>query len=397
MKHTDNYFIYHLHSHLSNAVTNIDSVSSPEEYIERAKEAGMSGLCFSEHGSIFGWYDKKTKIEKAGMKYVHGEEFYITETLSEKIRDNYHCVLIAKNKDGFKEINGLFSKSYCRTDNHFYYVPRITIDELLATSDNVIVTSACLGSILNNGTENLQDTYIRFFTENKHRCFLEIQHHNVEEQKIYNKKLQKIYEKNKIRLIAGTDTHALNETHLIGRKKLQDGKNVHFSNEEEWDLSFKTYEELIDAYRKQNSLPEELYLEAIENTNVLLDMVEPFDIDVSFKYPKIYENPLKTLREKINEGYKENSYIKKYPMKELREKINEEVKTFETVGQIDFMLLERYLREWEMKNDVVRGPGRGSVTGSIVAYILGITEMDSIKFDLNFFRFSSPARVSLGD
>ena len=106
---------------MSNGITNADSVTKFGEYIEKAKEYGMSSLAFSEHGSIFEWWHKKCAIENAGMKYIHSIEVYLTETLDEKVRDNYHCVLIAKNYDGFKELNALVSKSFNRNDNHFYY------------------------------------------------------------------------------------------------------------------------------------------------------------------------------------------------------------------------------------------------------------------------------------
>lgn len=137
----------------------------------------MKALAFSEHGNILNWYEKKTKIEAAGMKYVHAIECYITEQIETKVRDNYHCVLIAKNFDGFKEINKLVTLSSNRKDGHFYYVPRITFEEFLNISDNIVVTSACLGGILHNGNELLQKSYIDYFVKNKDRCFLEIQHH----------------------------------------------------------------------------------------------------------------------------------------------------------------------------------------------------------------------------
>ena len=92
---SNNYCIYHLHSDLSNAVTNIDSVTKFKEYIDRAKECGMKAMAFSEHGSVMEWWHKKCAIEEAGMKYIHAVEAYLTEDLTEKIRDNYHCVLIA--------------------------------------------------------------------------------------------------------------------------------------------------------------------------------------------------------------------------------------------------------------------------------------------------------------
>ena len=111
-----NYFCYHLHSDLSNAVTNIDSVTKYHEYIERAKECGMRALAFSEHGSVMEWWHKKSAIEAAGMKYAHSAEAYLTTTLEEKVRDNLHCVLMAKNYEGFLELNRLISGSFNRKD-----------------------------------------------------------------------------------------------------------------------------------------------------------------------------------------------------------------------------------------------------------------------------------------
>ena len=118
-----NYVVYHLHTDLSNGVTNIDSVTKMQMYIDYAKEIGMTSLAFSEHGSVFSWVKKKQSVEKAGMKYIHAEEFYVTETLSEKIRDNRHVVLIAKNYLGVLELNRLSSIAFNKNDNHKYYVP----------------------------------------------------------------------------------------------------------------------------------------------------------------------------------------------------------------------------------------------------------------------------------
>ena len=114
---------------------------------------------------------------------------------------------------------------------------------------------------------------MNFFCKNKHRCYLEIQHHNCEDQKKYNKKLYTIHQRLGIPLIAGTDTHALNDEYAKGRRVLQRAKGVHFDNEDEWDLTFKTYDELIEAYEIQNAIPKEAYLEAIENTNIMASYI----------------------------------------------------------------------------------------------------------------------------
>ena len=118
-----NYVIYHLHSQLSNGTTNIDSITNPDLYVQAAQNCGMKAMGFSEHGNLFYWLHKKESIEKAGMKYIHAAEVYLTtdKNPEDKHRDNYHCVLIAKNYDGVKELNRLISGSFNRDDYHYYY------------------------------------------------------------------------------------------------------------------------------------------------------------------------------------------------------------------------------------------------------------------------------------
>lgn len=352
-------------------------------------------MAFSEHGSIFQWVKKKTYIEEKGMKYIHAEEFYVTETLNERVRDNKHCVLIAKNIEGVHELNRLSSVSF--RDDHKYYTPRITLDELMGTSDNIIVTTACLGGVLANVGNNFREKMLDFIIKNKHRCFLEIQHHIDDSQISYNTYLYELSRKYDIPLIAGTDTHALNTKHLRGRTILQIAKNIHFSNEESWDLIFKTYDELVAAYKKQNSLPLNVVLQAIENTNRMADMVEAFELDYTYKYPHLWENPEKVFMDKIQEGIKRRG-VDKYPnYQEYVDRINSELIAYKHNGAIDFMLLMEDIISWCIKHEIYVGYGRGSCNGSVIAWLLGITEMDSIKHKLNFERFMNVERVSLSD
>lgn len=382
---------------LSNGTTNIDSVTNFRDYIARAKELGMSAICFTEHGNIFEWIHKKEEVEKASMKYIHGVEAYITESLEDKKRDNYHCVLIAKNYDGVLELNQLVSDSYNRNDGHFYYMPRILYDDLEKTSDNIIISTACLGGILHKGNDDIRNRFICFLQRNRHRCFLEIQHHIDDGQKEYNKYLKVLSGEIGVPLIAGTDTHALNTEHLEGRNILQKSKGVFFADEESWDLTFKSYEELATAYEKQSSLPIDIVKEAINNTNVLADMIEEFEIDRTYKYPHLWENPMKTFQNKIMQGIKKRG-VDKYPNYQVYiDRIKHELKAYEHNGAIDFMLLMDDIISWCIENDIMVGYGRGSVNGSVIAWLLGITEMDSIKHNLNFERFMNTERVSLSD
>lgn len=392
------YTIYHLHSDLSNGVTNVDSVTKYGEYIAKARELGMKAMAFSEHGSVFEWWHKKTAIEAAGLKYIHAVEAYLTATLDEKVRDNYHCVLIARNYDGFLELNRLVSNSFNRKDNHFYYVPRITFDELFATSDNIIVTTACVGGVFGKGDAETRQRFLDFMVANKHRCFFEIGHHIDQKQVTYNQAMYELSQQTGIPLIAGTDTHALNEEHEKGRSILQISKNIRFDGEERWDLKFKSFNELVSAYQKQGSLPETVYMQAIENTNTMAEMVEPFELDRGTKYPHIYENPDETFRKKVDAAIYDHPYaLQNHSEEELKRVVDEELKVYQATKSIDFMLLQTYLREWEKENGIQCGYGRGSVSGSMIAYLLGITQMDSMRFGLNFFRFMNPSRVTNAD
>ena len=387
-----NYVVYHCHSDLS--VFKVDSVTKYKDYVKKAKECGMTALGFSEHGNAFAWEAKKTEIEAAGMKFIYAVEVYLTVSLEEKVRDNYHTVLIARNYDGVQEINRLVSRSFDR-DGHYYYDPRITFGELFGTSNNVIVTTACLTGPLHKGQGEVVERYLDWIVEHKDRCFLEIQHHIDPEQVKYNRLLFGLSKEYGVRLIAGTDTHALNAEHAEARSILQKSKGVHFDGEENFDLTFKTYDELVEAYRIQDSLPEYVYLEAINNTNVMADMIEPFTLDFEPKYPHIYDDSEAAFKQKINEGYKECDFIKKrHKLSELKPIISDEFEVYKKCKSIDFMLLERHMVEWERKNGILRGYGRGSCTGSLISALLGITYLDPIDNNLNFFRFMNPSRVT---
>lgn len=423
-----NYVVYHLHSDLSNGVTNIDSVTKYNEYIDYGKSLGMKAMAFSEHGSVLEWVHKKNAIEKAGMKYIHAEEFYVTKELYQypddtelcesllgtdpeeaqkeieeflegnkfQVRDNYHCVLIAKNYEGVKEINALSSKAFAR-DGHFYYQPRISFEELINTSDNILITTACIGGILASGTPDIQEEFLNFLVKNKDRCYLEIQHHCDDMQIKYNQYLAKISTQYGIPLIAGTDTHSLNDEHMRGRAIMQRSKDVKFDSESAWDMTFKSYNELIAAYEKQFAIAKDVYLKAIEETNRMADRIEEFYLDYSYKYPKLYEDSLAEIKKKIVSGIKWRGIDKKKNYKEYQDRIVYELKTYIHNNALDFMLLEEDYKTELRKDGVKYGYSRGSVSGSLIAYLLGITEVDPIRFNLNFERFMNEERVSLAD
>ena len=394
-----NYVVYHLHSELSL----LDSVTNYRLYIDKAVELGQKAICFTEHGNVYNWIEKKEYCDKKGIKYIHGVECYLTEKLfwdddNKKIRDNYHTILIAKNQDGILEINTLIDKS--SQDDHMYYKRRISFDEFLATSDNIIRISACIQSPLNRMRNNPDKIEILEKLINKYD-YLEVQPHDFNEQKEYNQWLYDMSIKYNKPLIAGTDTHSINSYKAECRKLLKVRKDIKYDNEDDFDLTYKSYDELCNMFKIQSVLSENSYLAAIQNTNNMADLVEEFEIDRSLKYPILYgENDERIFKERINRMYKnkiKKGIIKNNP--KYKENILEEFRVFKKTNMIAFMLFMSELIEWCWQNNIPIGYCRGSVGGSTIAYITDIIDVDPITWNTVFSRFCNEDRAGneIGD
>ena len=397
-----NYTVYHLHSYYSL----LDSATSPEEYAKKASELGMKTLGWGEHGNCFNWYLKKQLCDKYGLKYLHGIECYITESLDEKVKDNWHTILIAKNQQGFVEINRLFFLSYQK--DHFYYKPRITVDEFLAISNNVIKISACIQSplwqfrksILADEVKNL-DRMKKYIQMCKHYDYYEIQYHSFPDNLEYTKFLWELSKRYNKSLIVGTDTHSLDKYKAECRTILQYGKtdNAWGDPENECDLTFKTYDELVEKFREQNVLPMDVVLEAIENTNVMADSCDALTFDTHDKYPYLYgEKDEEVMWDTIKRNYKQkrDAGIISNDMAYV-DQIKEEMTVFKKVNMVGFMLFMSEMMTWARDNHIATGFSRGSVSGSMVAYITNITDVDPIKWKTIFSRFCNEHRVEAGD
>lgn len=382
------YVVYHLHSDLSL----LDSCTKYQDYIDKAVELGQKAICFTEHGNIYNWVNKKIACDKAGIKYLHGCEVYLTENLLPKVRDNYHTILIAKNMNGLKEINKLISIS--NRDDHFYFKPRISFEEFLNISDNVIKISACLASPLNKLREKNESLLKKY-------DYYEIQPHiNSEEQKEYNKFLYNMSLKYNKPLIAGTDTHSLNKYKAECRSILQLAKGIEFTNEDDFDLTYKSFEELVDMFKQQNSLDENIYMEAINNTNIMAASTEEIILDTSFKYPKVSDNDELSIREEVYKSLEQkikNGIIKESQRDIFVKNIEEELRVFKIVGMSGFMLFMSQHNRWCSENNIPIGFGRGSCCGSYVAYVLDIIDVNPLKWKTVFSRFCNEDRKEIGD
>lgn len=387
------YILYHCHTEDSL----LDSCSKAKEYIELAVRDGMRAISFSEHGKPLNWTEKYGMCKEAGIRYIHSVEIYLTESLEEKVRDNYHTVLMAKNWDGVLELNKLVSTS-CNSE-HFYYTNRLSFDEFLNVSDNIITTSACLASPLNK----LPTDHPRYMELAKKYTFLEIQGHNHPEQIEFNKRLLWLSKEIGTPLIAGTDTHSSSKYKAECRQVLLESKHKSYGDEDAFDLSYKTYDEIVEMFRIQDAIPEEEYMKAIENTNLLYDMTEDFELDTSIKYPILYgsrEADSKEFDRIVTTKFKEkldNGVIPPEQKAAFEYAIKEEMRVFKKLNMDGFMLSMSELISWCKSQGMAIGTARGSVGGSRIAYITDIIDLNPETWHTVFSRFCNEDREEIGD
>lgn len=392
-ENTNYYTLFHCHSDYSL----LDSCTKPTDYVKLAAESGAKALSISEHGRPSNWTEKWSACRQAGLRYIHSVEIYMTESLEEKVRDNYHTVLMARNFAGLLELNDLISKS-C-DEEHFYYTNRITFDEFLGMSDNIISTSACLASPLNK----LPEDHPRYMELVMKYDFLEVQPHHHPEQIEFNRRLAELSRKTGKPLIAGTDTHSSSKYKADCRAILLAAKRKSYGDEDAFDLSYKTYDELVEMFRQQDALSEEEYMSAIQNTNLLYDMTEEIELDLSIKYPILYgtreadsekftETIENNFADKLNRGV-----IPSEQKQAFREAIDEELRVFRKLKMDGFMLSMSELITWCKENKIPIGPARGSVGGSRIAYVTNVIDLNPETWHTEFSRFCNEDREEIGD
>ena len=229
--------------------------------------------------------------------------------------------------------------------------------------------------------------------------YYEIQPHVKSMDQIrYNKMLYEASKKYNKPLIAGTDTHSIDSYKAECRSILQKAKHIEFSNEDEFDLTYKSYDELVDMFRQQGSLPMDVVLEAIENTNRMADSVTDYELDTAFKYPILYDNEEEVFVKRIYRMYHEKldkGIIQPDPRYE--ENIKEELRVFKKIGMVGFMLFMSELVCWCWDNGIPIGFCRGSVGGSTIAYLTDIIDVNPVVWNTVFSRFANEDRKEIGD
>lgn len=402
----------HCHTSESNAGGYFEVVTKHTDYIQYALDHHLPAVAITNHGNVARWIKHKEDIEKAGLKYIHGIEAYVVHDLNSKER-GYHTIIIAKNYEGVRQINQLSSESFNRKDGHFYYRPRILFDDLLRVMNdgNIIVTTACLAGPIGQNLVNddddkdvadekqsIIDSWLSMGLANRDNFYLEIQPHDNDEQRHLNNACINYASHFGLNIIASNDIHALNPRHDEIRKVIKKGKRSTYEGDDDFELWCKSYDEMVDSF-KVAGVKSEYAEEALDATMKVVDEVELFEIDKSHKYPKLYDDPEAEFKKRIVAGLHARGIDKLPPLerKKYINRVNHEYKVYKHNGAIDYMLSHEDIINAAKDHGAHFGPGRGSVSGSLIAYLCGQTEMDSVKLGLNFERFMNPERISLAD
>ncbi|RJP57646.1 MAG: DNA polymerase III subunit alpha [Candidatus Auribacter fodinae] len=393
----------HLHNHSQYSI--LDGASRIPGMIKKAKEFNMPAVALTDHGNMYGVADFFLEAKKQEIKPIIGMEAYIApksrfdKTTSGMRNSYYHVLLLAKDQEGYRNLMELTSRGY---SEGFYYKPRIDKELLKSHSKGLICTSACLKgeipqAILKGQIDKaraITEEYVSFF--DKGDFYIEIMDHGIPEQHTVNEHILGISKAMNLPVIATNDNHYLNEDDAYVHDVLlcvQTGNVLNDTNRMRFhtrEFYFKSPEEMAKIF---SGIPEALKntLEVAEKCNVKLDFE-------SRHLPRYH----------VPEGFTNESYLvdlckegikKRYPdlNDSITQRLDYELSVIKQMGFIDYFLIVWDFINYAKRNGIPVGPGRGSAAGSIVAYSLGITDIDPLRYDLIFERFLNPERVSMPD
>ena len=392
----------HTHSYFSI----LDGFSSPEENLKRASELGLRSLGITEHGELTSHpYYAELKSKYPDVKQLFGIEAYTCD--DRKIEDPnnkyYHTIIIARNEAGRQAINRISTLGHL---HGFYYKPRVTNEDIANEgAENLIILSACLASKLSR-TEDYNEC-LKIVKECKELFpyyFLEIQAHNNEQQAAYNQKIMRLAKDTDTKVVVTNDVHAATKEDLYYQDYFLRIAQDRETASEIYDGCYMMSDEEIHAVLDKQ-IGYEAVCECLKNTDLVADLCE--DVDMPWHEPELpkidipdkYSNSAEYLRELTWEGYCHRGMDKWTQEKQdiYKKRIEEELYVIEKKDFCDYFLILVDYIGWCRKNNVIVGPGRGSACGSLICYLLGITQLDSIKYDLDFGRFLTIERKDLPD
>ena len=393
----------HLHVHTEYSL--LDGSNKIKEYVERVKELGMDSAAITDHGVMYGVIDFYRAARAAGINPILGCEVYVApgsrfdrEAGSGDDR-YYHLVLLAENNQGYSNLMKIVSKGFVEG---FYYKPRVDLELLEKYHEGIIALSACLAGevarFLTRGMyEDAKAAALRYQDIfGKGNFFLELQDHGIPEQQNVNQQLLKMHRETGIDLVATNDVHYTlaedAQPHdvllcLQTGKKLADTDRMRYEGGQYY---VKSPEEMAKLFPYAP--------EALENTHKIAQRCH---VEIEFGVTKLPKFG-------VPEGYTSWEYLNELCFKgleeryqpvtdELKERLTYELTTIKNMGYVDYFLIVWDFIKYARDHDIMVGPGRGSAAGSLVAYTLGITQLDPIRYDLLFERFLNPERVSMPD
>ncbi|MDO8489816.1 MAG: DNA polymerase III subunit alpha [bacterium] len=389
----------HVHSHYSL----LDGLARIDGLVSRAKNFGMDAMALTDHGFLYGAIDFYQSAKKQGVRPIIGVETYLTSRgrfakNSKEDDERFHLILLAKDTTGYKNLMKLVTLANMEG---FYYKPRIDFDLLQKHHDGIIALSGCMNgqisqAILRNGhPEKILEQYLDIFKDD---FYLEVQHHpQLPEQDIINKGLIELSQKFHVPLVATGDSHYLEpedaDAHdvllcLQTKKEKSDKNRMCMLGE---DFSFADGTALAEAF---THVPE-----AISNTCVIADKC---DLKIEFGKTVLphYSLPDEQTPEQVLMALCEEGLPVRYGdaiTQEIRDRLAFEMTIINGAGYPSYFLIVQDFVNWAKRQGIVVGPGRGSAAGSIVSYLLGITNIDPIAYDLLFERFLNPERISMPD
>ena len=392
----------HLHVHTEYSL--LDGASRIKDLVSYAKELGMKALAITDHGNMYGTIAFYKEAKKAGIKPIIGCELY----LAPKSRfDNfevegtryYHLILLAKNNVGYQNLIKLVSLA---NTEGMYYKPRVDKELLRKYHEGIICLSSCIAGEIpralirgdKHKAEKLVKEYIDIF--GKDDFYLEIQNHHIAEEAISNEGLIELAKKYDLKLVATNDCHYIkredSDFHDVmlciqTGSTLDEPNRMKFSSD---DFYVKSGKEMLALFK---ATPE-----AISNT---LEIAEKCNVEFEFGHLHLPNFPLP-------EGLTDEQYLRKLCEEkishryenitdEIKERLTYELSIIHKMGYDSYFLIVWDFINFARSQNIAVGPGRGSAAGSIVAYILGITDIDPLKYSLLFERFLNPERVTMPD
>ncbi|MEZ5329424.1 MAG: DNA polymerase III subunit alpha [Verrucomicrobiales bacterium] len=400
-----------VHLHLHTEYSLLDGAVRIKKLMERASELKMPAVAMTDHGNLFGTIDFFKNAQKVGIKPIIGCEVYLAPgSMDDKQKiagrkNASHLTLLAKNTVGYHNLVKLVSKAHLEG---MYYKPRIDKEQLAKFSEGIICLSGCINGEVNQFIQTDQIDLARKSLEEfiaiygKDDLYLEMHNHGMEMQHKCNAQLQQFGADYGLKMVAANDVHFLHradhEAHDV-MICIGTGANVYDENRMKYtdQVYFKTGDEMAALFP---DVPE-----ALANT---LEIAEKCDFKIhldatsSEKYPQ-FDAPDGSPREQFFRNLCWQGMEKRYGKErtetdqELRDRLEYEMGVIEKMGFISYFLITQDFINWAKEHDIPVGPGRGSAAGSLVAYVLAITDLCPIRFGLIFERFLNPERVSPPD